>query len=341
MKSRQIPEDVHDIIIIGGGPAGFTAGQYASRAMLKVLLIEGSSTSSQVTITDLVENYPGIPEPVNGLELHSRFKRQASGFGLETRSEDVIYITKVQLGDPVLNKVEDRSGQAVDGWEIKTDGNTYYALSVIIATGASWKKLGILGEETFLGKGVSFCATCDAPFYKNRDVVVIGGGDVAVQEALYLTKFARKVTVVHRRDRLRATGILREMAFANNKIDFIWSSVPDAILGDDFVTSVKIRNVKTPDDYRVIQADGVFVFIGLSPSTEVVRGIVELDNNGYILVDSNMMTSERSIFSCGDCIKKLFRQIVTACGDGATAAFSAQLYVETLKGEAYGDFSSD
>jgi thioredoxin-disulfide reductase len=338
MKSRQIPEDVYDIIIIGGGPAGFTAGQYASRARLKVLLIEGSSTLSQVTITDLVENYPGIPEPVSGLELHNRFKRQASGFGLETRSEDVTSITKVQLGDPALNKVEDR---AVDGWEIETDGNTYYALSSIIATGASWEKLGIPGEETFLGKGVSFCATCDAPFYKNRDVAVIGGGDAAVQESLYLTKFARKVTIIHRRDRLRATGILKEMALANNKIDFAWSSVPEAILGDDSVTGVKIRNVKAPDDYRVIQADGVFVFIGLKPGTEVVRGIVELDNKGYIPVDSNMMTSEKSIFSCGDCIKKLLRQIVTACGDGATAAFSAQLYVETLKGEAYGDFSSD
>lgn len=338
MKSRQVPEDVYDVIIIGGGPAGFTAGQYVSRAMLKVLLIEGSFTLSQVTITDLVENYPGIPEPVSGLELHSRFKRQASGFGLETRSEDVISVTKVQL---VLNQAGGRSGQATDGWEIRTDGNTYYALSVIIATGASWKKLDIPGEETFLGKGVSFCATCDAPFYKNKEVVIIGGGDVAVQEALYLTKFASKVTIVHRRDRLRATGILRERVFANNKIDFVWNSAPDAILGDDFVTGVKIKNVKTPDDYRVIQADGIFVFIGLKPNTEVVRGIVELDNNGYILVDSNMMTSERSIFSCGDCIKKLLRQIVTACGDGATAAFSAQLYVETLKGEVYGDFSSD
>jgi len=341
MKSGQIPEDVYDIIIIGGGPAGFTAGQYASRAMLRVLLIEGSLTASQVTITDLVENYPGIPEPVSGLELHSRFKRQAGGFGLPTRSEDVISVTKVQLSEPVLNKVEDHSGQAVDGWKIKTNGSTYYALSVIIAAGASWKKLGIPGEETFLGKGVSFCATCDAPFYKNRDVVVIGGGDVAVQEAIYLAKFAGKVTIVHRRDRLRATGILKKMALANNKIDFAWNSVPEAILGDDSVTGVKIRNVKTPDDYRVIQADGVFVFIGLKPNTEVVRGIVELDNNGYILADSNMMTSERSIFSCGDCIKKLLRQIVTACGDGATAAFSAQLYVEALKGEAYGDFSSD
>ncbi len=338
MKSRQIPEDVYDIIIIGGGPAGFTAGQYASRAMLKVLLIEGSLTLSQVTITDLVENYPGIPEPVSGLELHDRFKRQASGFGLPTRSEDVISIIKVQLSDPALNKIENRT---VDGWEIRTNCNTYYALSIIIATGASWQKLGIPGEETFLGKGVSFCATCDAPFYKNRDVVVIGGGDAAVKEAIYLTKFAGKVTIVHRRDRLRATGILRKMAFANNKIDFAWNSAPEAILGDDFVTGVKIRNVKTPDDYRVIQADGIFLFIGLKPNTEVVRGIVELDNNGYILADSNMMTSERSIFSCGDCIKKLLRQIVTACGDGATAAFSAQLYVEALKGETYGDFSSD
>ncbi|MEA1935213.1 MAG: thioredoxin-disulfide reductase [Thermodesulfobacteriota bacterium] len=316
---------LYDIIIVGGGPGGLTAGQYASRAGLDVLLIEGSSTFSQVTITDLVENYPGIPEPVNGIELHNRFKEQASRFGLTTTSEGVTSITKKQPGE-------------INSWEVKTNNNTYYSLSVIIATGASWSRLDVPGEETFIGRGISYCATCDGPFYKDRDVVVVGGGDVAVEEAVYLTKFARKVTIIHRRDSLRATGILRERALASDKIDFAYNSVPEEILGSDFVTGVRIRNVKVPDDYRVIKTDGVFVFIGLIPNTNTVCSLVKLDDSGYIIVDSNMKTSEKGIFACGDCIQKLLRQIVTASGDGATAAFSAQLYVEELKGETYGDF---
>lgn len=319
---------IYDIIIVGGGPGGFTAGQYASRAGLKVLLIGGSSTVSQVTITDLVENYPGIPEPVNGFELIERFRKQAEKFGLETTSEDVTSITKKQFGE-------------TGGWEVATNSNTYHSLSIIIATGASWRKLGIPGEETFLGRGVSNCATCDGPFYKNRKVVVIGGGDTAIQEAIYLTKFASKVTIVHRRDRLRATGLLRERAFSNDRIEFAWNSVPEEILGDDFVTGVRIKDVNTPSDSRVIEADGAFVFIGLVPNTNAIRSLVNLDENGYIIVDSNMKTSEDGIFACGDCIEKLLRQIVTASGDGATAAFSAQLYVEELKGESYGSFGSD
>ncbi len=325
MKTRQIPDNIYDIIIIGGGPAGFTAGQYAARAVMNVLLIGGSSTFSQVTVTDLVENYPGIPEPVNGIELHNKFKEQATRFGLEITSEDVTSITKKQLG-------------GINVWQVKTNGNTRHSLSVIIATGASWSKLDIPGEETFIGRGVSYCATCDGPFYKNRDVVVVGGGDVAVEEAIYLTKFARKVTIIHRRDRLRAAGILRKRALANDRIYFAYNSVPEEVLGNDFVTGVRIRNVKKPDDYRVIKTEGVFVFIGLVPSTNIVRGLVDLDNSGYIITDRDMKTSGSGIFACGDCIKKLFRQIVTACGDGATAAFSAQLYVEELKGETYGDF---
>ncbi len=328
MKTEQIPDNVYDIIIIGGGPAGFTAGQYAARAVLKVLLIGGGSTFSQVTITDLVENYPGIPEPINGIELHNRFKEQATRFGLDVTLEDVTSITKKQLG-------------GANGWEVKTNNNIHHSLSLIIATGASWSKLNIPGEEAFIGRGVSYCATCDGPFYKDRDVAVVGGGDAAVEEAIYLTKFARKVTIIHRRDRLRAAGILRKRALANDKIDFAYNSVPEEVLGSDYVTGVRIKNVKKPDDYREIKAEGVFVFIGLVPNTNVVRGLVNLDNSGYIITDQDMKTSESGIFACGDCIKKLFRQIITACGDGATAAFSAQLYIEELKGETYGDFRAD
>jgi len=321
MADIRIPEDVYDIVIVGGGPGGLTAGLYASRASQKVLLLEGSSTVSQITVTDMIENYPGIPE-IGGFELIDRFKKQAVGFGLDIRSEHVTSIDKVQLGD-------------VEGWTVKTNNAEYKALSIIFSTGAEWRHLGVPGEEELIGRGVSFCATCDAPFYKNREVAVVGGGDTAVQEAIYLTKFASKVTLIHRRNRLRATGILQKRAFANEKINFAWESVVEEILGDSGVTGVKIKNVKTPEKTREIPADGVFMFIGLTPNTKLVEGLVNLDKGGYIIADSDMKTSANGIFACGDCISKSLRQVITACGDGATAANSAELYVDELKGQAY------
>ncbi len=218
-------------------------------------------------------------------------------------------------------------------WQV-TAGSDYRALSVIVATGANWRKVGVPGEDAFIGKGVSYCATCDGPFYRNKEALVIGGGDTAIQEALFLTRFAQKVTVIHRRNRLRATKILQERAFANDKIGFIWDSVVEAITGKDFVEGAKVKNLRT-GELRNIPADGVFVFVGLTPNTGILRGITELDKNGYVIADGNMQTSEKGIFACGDCTNKLLRQVVTACGDGATAAFSAQLYVEALKGETY------
>jgi len=321
MADIRIPEDVYDIVIVGGGPGGLTAGLYASRASQKVLLLEGSSTVSQITVTDMIENYPGIPE-IGGFELIDRFKKQAVGFGLDIRPEHVTSIDKVQLGD-------------VEGWAVKTNNAEYKALSIVFSTGAEWRHLGVPGEEELIGRGVSFCATCDAPFYKNREVAVVGGGDTAVQEAIYLTKFASKVTLIHRRNRLRATGILQKRAFANEKINFAWESVVEEILGDSGVTGVKIKNVKTPEKTREIPADGVFMFIGLTPNTKLVEGLVNLDKGGYIIADSDMKTSANGIFACGDCISKSLRQVITACGDGATAANSAELYVDELKGQAY------
>jgi thioredoxin reductase (NADPH) len=206
---------------------------------------------------------------------------------------------------------------------------------VILATGASPNKLGAPGEIELTGRGVSYCAVCDGPFYRNRDVVVVGGGNTAVQEALYLTRFANKVTLVHRRGRLRAAGVLPERAFANPKIDFAWNSVVRAVEGKDFVEGIRIQNVEDATDVRVIPAEGIFVFIGLTPNTDLLSGIADLDSNGYVRVDPDMRTSAPGIFACGDCIRKLLRQVVTACGDGATAAYAAQLYVEELKGEAY------
>ena len=321
MGGETISNPPYDVVIIGSGPAGLTAGMYAARADLRTLAIEGGSTVSQITATDVIENYPGIPGGVNGLELVERFKAQAVGFGLETASGDVTAVTRKKFGDR-------------EGWEIVAGEQRYTALAVIIATGAAWRHLGVPGEERFIGRGVSFCATCDAPLFRNREVAVVGGGDTAIQEALYLTRFAKKVTVIHRRDRLRATAILQKRAFANEKIIFAWNSVVDAIDGLDLIQWVRLRNVKT-DEKKELSVSGVFIFVGLTPNTVPFRDLVTVNQGGGIRVDANMQTSVSGIFACGDCTAKRLRQVVTACGDGATAAFSAQLYVEELKGVAY------
>jgi thioredoxin reductase (NADPH) len=322
LDKATIPDHVYDIVIIGGGPAGLTAGIYASRANLRTLLIEGASSVSQITVTDIIENYPGMPEGIGGFELIERFKKQVLQFGLEIASEDVIGIAKTRWGN-------------MEGWKVTSLERDYEALAVIVATGAYWRKLGVRGEDVFVGKGVSYCATCDGPIYKNREVVVVGGGDAAVKEAVFLTKFANKVTIVHRRNRLRAIKALEKRAFANSKIYFAWNSVVEEISGGNVVEKVKIRDVQSPDMGREIPAQGVFIFIGLTPKTDMVRGIVDLDDGGYIIVDADMKTSVKGIFAGGDCIRKGLRQVITACGDGATAAASAQHYVEELKGESY------
>jgi len=321
MAEQMASNPPYDVVIIGGGPAGLTAGIYAARADLRTLAIEGGSTLSQITATDIIENYPGIPGGANGFELVGRFKAQAVGFGLETASGDVTAVTKKRWGE-------------TDGWEVAAGEHRYGALSVILATGATWRHLGATGEERFIGRGVSFCATCDAPLFRNREVAVVGGGDTAIQEALYLTRFAKKVTVIHRRDRLRATAILQKRAFANEKIVFAWNTVVEAIEGLDLIQWVRLRDVKTCEK-KELSASGVFIFVGLTPNTVPFRELVTVNQGGGILVDANMQTSVPGIFACGDCTAKRLRQVVTACGDGATAAFSAQLYVEELKGVAY------
>ncbi|MCK9229505.1 MAG: thioredoxin-disulfide reductase [Syntrophales bacterium] len=321
MNDSTIPDDVFDCLIIGAGPAGLTAALYTSRSAMKTLVLEGSSTVSQVTVTDIVENYPGIPE-VNGFELHHRLRTQALSFGAEARAEDVLSLEKTSLG-------------AVEGWTINTNLASYRSLSVIVASGARWRSLGVPGEEEFIGRGVSYCATCDGPFYRNRSVAVVGGGNTAVQEALYLTKFADRVTIVHRRDRLRASAILQERASANSKIDFCWDGVVDRIEGDTGVTRLRVKKLKGTDAYITLPVEGVFIFIGLDPLTDFIRGLVTTDGGGYIVTDSQMRTSERGLFAAGDCVVKPFRQIVTACGDGATAAYQAELYVDELRDRSY------
>lgn len=309
-----------DTIIIGGGPAGYTAGIYGARSGLKTLLIEGAATVSQITITDMIENYPGIPDGINGYDLMQLFKKQAVNFGLEILMNDVSGI-KQHSADPLV-------------WSVETGNATYKTLSVIAATGAKWNQLGVPGEQEFAGKGVSYCATCDGPFYKNKDVVVVGGGDTAVQEALFLTHFARKVTVIHRRDRLRAAKILQQRAFAEKKIEFVWNAKLKEVTGGEFVTGVNIENVQTGKTGN-IEAEGVFIFVGRVPYTDIFKPVLKTDAGGYIITDENMRTSADGIFAAGDCRSKQFRQVVTAAGDGANAIYSAELYVDGLKGESY------
>jgi len=310
--------ETYDIIIIGGGPAGLTAGIYASRAKMKTLLIESTFSPSLITTTDLIENYPGFPGGIADFGLVERFKEQALSFGLEIQQDDIT----------AVKPSEDGSGWCALG------GREYQARAMIIASGAAYATLGVPGEKEFTGRGVSYCATCDAPFYRDRAVVVVGGGDTAVQEALFLTKFASRVTLVHRRDSLRATAILQERAFANEKLAFVWNAVVEEIRGDKAVSAVRLKSLSS-GQYQDFATDGVFIFAGYIPNSALVSGIVDRDTDGYIVVDDHMRTSRPGIFACGDCIRKLLRQVVTACGDGATAAFAAQLHVEELKGTLY------
>ena len=307
----------YDVIIIGGGPAGLTAALYASRTRLKTLLLESYFVPGQAVIADCIENYPGFPDGINGFELIEKFKKQVQKFGAE-----------IKIGD--IERIEKHK----NGWRVDVEGKTYNSLSLLVASGARPKKLGVPGEERLQGRGVSYCATCDGALYKDKDVVLVGGGDTAIQEALFLTRFAKKVSVVHRRKRLRATRILQERALANKVIEFIWESRIIEIMGKDKVGGVKVKNINTEKETEV-SCNGVFIFAGYSPNTDFIKGLLKSDKDGYILTDDDMNTSKKGIFACGDCRKKLLRQVVTACGDGATAAFSAQQYVEELKGVAY------
>ncbi len=318
---------MHDAIIIGGGPAGLTAGIYAARSGLKTILVRSAFKPSLITTTDLIENYPGFPDGIGGYELVERFTQQAVKFGLEIVDDDVTGLERIE-------------GQGLPGWSVRTASAELRCLAVIVSTGTEYAHLGVPGEAEFTGRGVSYCATCDAPFYKNARVAVVGGGDTAIQEALYLTGFARQVMIIHRRDRLRATAVLQERALANEKIAFEWNAVVTEIRGDTQVRSLTIRNTTDPARKKTLDVDGVFIFTGMIPNTEVFRGILDMDKTGYIMVDASMRTSQRGVFACGDCTGKLLRQVVTACGDGATAAFAAYEYIGELKGTAYKVYSS-
>lgn len=300
----------YDVIIIGGGPAGLTAGLYTSRAGLDTLLIEKALLGGQMTTTEMIENYPGFPQGISGDELGRLMEEQAKRFGMSIVNQEVL---EVRLEGE--HKI------------VRTHESNYSSKVLIISSGTEYRRLGIPGEETFVGKGVSFCATCDGAFFKDSRIVVVGGGDSALTEALFLTKFAKEVSIIHRRDALRATKIYQDRAFANPKIKFLWNSVVQEIKGDKTVQSILMKNVKT-GEVKEFETEGVFLFVGLSPKTQFLRDLVQMDKDGYILTNENCGASVKGIFAAGDCRKKLLRQIATAVGDGATAAFAAEKYLE-------------
>jgi thioredoxin reductase (NADPH) len=301
---------VYDLVIIGGGPAGLTTGIYAKRAMLKAVLLEKTGVGGQIIITDLVENYPGFLE-ISGADLAGKFEEHAQKFGLETRS-------MVEVSG-----IEDMGKTKI----VKTTGGDIETKAVVIASGTTPKKLGTKGEIEFTGRGVSYCATCDGFFFREKVVVVIGGGDSAITEAIFLTKMAKKVIIVHRRDKLRAEKINQEHAFANPKISFVWDSVVEEIVGKITVEKVIVRNVKT-NATSEMKTDGVFIYVGLIPNTAFAH--VKKDERGFIIANDKMETSVGGIFVAGDCRVTPLRQIATAVGDGAIAAVTAEKYIEGL-----------
>jgi thioredoxin reductase (NADPH) len=303
----------YELIIIGGGPAGLTAGLYAARGGLNVILIEKIVPGGQIIITDWIENYPGFPEGLSGPDLVQRMTEQVKRFDLSIESNEVI---SVDFSEPVK--------------KITLNDRTLTTHAIIIATGASPKKLGVPGEETFYGKGISSCATCDGPFFKEGIVAAVGGGDTAVQESLFLTKFAKKVYLIHRRDKLRAAAILQKRALANEKIEMIWDSVLTDISGLTHVENITVKNVKTGDKTQ-FSVDGCFIWVGTIPNAQFLGDSVKLDEYGFIIADLNMETSVPGVFAAGDVRNTPLRQVVTAVGDGAIAAISAENYIENIK----------
>ena len=306
-------EEEHEVIIIGGGPAGLTAGIYAGRSRLKTLIIEESLIGGLTALTAVIENYPGFPEGITGKELSKRLEEQAKKFGVKIIEGSVL---KVSLNG---------------NWKIiETTNGIFRAPALIICSGTKPKKLGVPGEKEFLGKGVSYCAVCDGAFFTGKKVAVIGGGDSAVEEALYLTRFAEEVIIIHRRDNLRAEKITQEKAFSNPKIKFLWSHLVKAIEGDKKVERLVLEDLRTKEE-KIFPIDGVFIYIGLSPQTDIFQSLLKLDSNGFIITDENMQTSVPGIFAAGDIRVKNLRQIVTALSDGAIAATYAGKYLEELR----------
>jgi thioredoxin reductase (NADPH) len=299
------------VIIMGSGPAGLTAALYTARANLKPLVISGNQLGGQISITNEVENYPGFPEGASGPKLVELMQKQAERFDARVMIDEV-------------TEVDFRKGSP---FHIKTHGEEFEADAVIVAVGASPNRLGIPGEEEFIGRGVSFCATCDGFFFRDKDVLVIGGGDSAIEEALFLTRFVNRVRVIHRRDELRAGEALKRRAFGNEKIEFVWDSVLEEIRGDGKVESALARNVKKDEPFS-LDTDGVFIFIGHLPNSNLFKGQLTLDESGYLITDDRMMTSVPGVFAAGEIQDSVFRQITTSVGQGAAAGMMTERWLE-------------
>lgn len=300
--------NIYDIVVVGGGPSGLAAGLYGSRSKLNVLVIEKGKFGGQVTTTAELENYPGSIEDCTGAALAVRMKKQAEEFGTKFAKDEIVDMDLKQ-----------------DIKVLKGKNEEYHTKTVIIATGAEYRLGGFKKEQELRGRGVSYCATCDADFFEGLDVAIIGGGDSAITEALYLTKFAESITVIHRRDSLRAAKSLQEKAFNHPKIKFIWDSVVDEAIGDEIVESIVVRNLKSGETSN-LEVNGVFVFVGLDPITKAFEGHIKLEN-GYVPTDEDMKTETEGVFAAGDVRVKKLRQVITASADGAISAVSAEEYI--------------
>ena len=309
-KTKKNGDRLYDVIIIGSGPAGLTAAIYASRARLQTLMIGGITWGGQLMLTSEVENFPGFPDGILGPDLMDKMRKQAERFGAEFLSEDVTSV--------------DFSSQP---FKVNVGNKSLEAKTVIIATGALTKMLGLDSESRLMGRGVSVCATCDAPFFRDKTVMVVGGGDTALEEALTLSKYARQIIVVHRRDQLRACKILQERVFANRKINIMWNSVVEDILGQDRVKGVKLKNVQT-GEVTTFPCDGVFIAIGHKPNTDVFKGKIDLDENRYIIVHDETKTSIEGVFAAGDNKDRKYKQAITSAGSGCKAALDAEKYLQ-------------
>ena len=307
-------EKHYDIVIVGGGPGGLTAGLYSARAERKTIALEKGMPGGQIANTEDVEDYPGF-EHISGAELAMKMAEHAKKFGLEMATDDV---------EEVYVDGNDRVARCASG-------TLYRAKAIILSTGGSPMKLGVPGEEEYTGKGVSYCAICDGAFFRNQVIAVVGGGDAAVEEGIFLTKFGSKVYIIHRRDQLRAQKIIQKRAFANEKVEIIWDTVVESISGNDKqVTSLSLKNVKTGDK-STLEVGAVFPFLGFRPNSNITREALRKDQGGYIITDHKMETSIKGIFACGDVRAQLVRQITNAVGDGTTAAVAAEKYIEELE----------
>ena len=303
---------MYDLIIIGAGPAGLTAGIYAAREGLQVLILEKTAVGGQAAWSNLIENYPGFPDGISGRDLTARMKEQAEKAGTRIINSEITGIQKKE-----------------GGFSLVSAGDIYEAKSVIIATGTQPKKIDVPGEKELVGRGVSYCATCDGPFFRNRTVAVVGGGNTAAHEALFLSRLAAKVFLVHRRDSLRASQALQEKIFAEPKIEIIWDSIVKEIGGNGAVKNIRLQNIRT-GTVKELPVDGVFVLVGTQPNTKFLPPEIKVDGYGHVVTGETLETSMAGVFACGDCRQKVLRQVVTACAEGALAVSSVQKYLEKL-----------